>query len=107
MLQEAKRLRERARKLKEEVQARQTEKDLQTQRTKIDLERTHEEKREKESTYSAMLPILKSDGSTQLETVYFTPRFPSVRGACENIIYCSVIMLWLLHHSFIFHVLFF
>ncbi len=107
MLQEAKRLREKARKLKEDVQARQTEKDLQTQQTKIDLERTQEEKRERESRYSAKLPILKSDGSTQLETVYFTPRFPSVRGVCENInIYYHIVIDNIMHSQIPSHCIF-
>ncbi len=84
IIQEAKRLREKARKLKQDVYARQTEKEKQMQTNKLHLERTQEETMERQSRYSAMVPILKSDGSTLLETVYFTPRFQSVRVSCEN-----------------------
>lgn len=72
--EEARRLREIAQRLKEEVQVIQSMKDAEAEAARMQGEWVQAEKLEKKLRYSVEIPVLKGDGSTVMERVDFPPR---------------------------------
>ena len=85
--EEAEKFKEQARKLREEIESFQKEKDNLEDAERREIQRELDEKQEFIDQYSAVVPILKPDGSTVEEKVQFPPAMSkdqkSIITVCE------------------------
>lgn len=81
----AKELREQAEKLREQVASFQQEKDDVVEAERKQEQKVQEEKQEVRNRYSAVVPILKGDGSTSIERIDFPPRFPDDTSRIQSL----------------------
>lgn len=94
--EEAARLREQARKLREEIEAFQRQKETMEESERRQIQAELEERTAYIDRYSAMVPILKPDGSTVVENVQFPPRLPEDQNStllvCEAALPLGIIL---------------
>lgn len=75
--EDAERLKEQARKLREEIESFQEEKDSLEENERLEIQAELDARQAIIDQYSAVVPILKPDGSTVEEQVQFPSRFPN------------------------------